>query len=445
VDDKIVLFINGMEIKMHNNIFRFLIFFFAMLFLLPSIPLAQVSNPKKTISGDEAVKLIKNGTSISNMIVNGDINLSGSDLIHPVIIINSTIGGCLIVNKDDKTRTIIRENFNIFHSTINECAQFNYVTFMGEVNFTKVIFQGGSSFSSSSFNKNTKFVISEFHGMAFFTPSVFNEIAYFLDCTFSKNVSFVGTIFNSNVFFIASNFEGNAIFQKTLFNKLLDLSGTTFNQRLVFWDSIFHKICFINIILNKELTSIEWKQVDNKVVSQYLNMNGNDYDSEKIIEKSYTSKSEDVKYEYLILYDIFKSTGKYDDADKAYYMSKIIERTLIKSRLERLKSWFLDVTYGYGTKPWNAIKVGIIIMLFFSFLYMFENAISSDHEKHKKRKTLFRRLSSSIYFSANTFTTIGTGDYYPNGIFRFISMVEGFLGYIVMALFLVTMANQLLR
>ena len=49
------------------------------------------------------------------------------------------------------------------------------------------------------------------------------------------------------------------------------------------------------------------------------------------------------------------------------------------------------------------------------------------------------------YFSVATFTTVGYGDLQPRGGFKVAAMVEGFLGWMTMALFLVTLGNVWLR
>jgi hypothetical protein len=44
-----------------------------------------------------------------------------------------------------------------------------------------------------------------------------------------------------------------------------------------------------------------------------------------------------------------------------------------------------------------------------------------------------------------TFTTVGFGDLHPKGGFKVAAMIEGFLGWMTMALFLVTLGNVWLR
>ncbi len=50
-----------------------------------------------------------------------------------------------------------------------------------------------------------------------------------------------------------------------------------------------------------------------------------------------------------------------------------------------------------------------------------------------------------FYHSAITFLTIGYGDYYPAGISRVISIVEGWSGLFLMSYFTVAFVRKILR
>ena len=48
----------------------------------------------------------------------------------------------------------------------------------------------------------------------------------------------------------------------------------------------------------------------------------------------------------------------------------------------------------------------------------------------------------SLYFSGITFTTIGYGDIAPIGVTRFIAVIEGFLGVLLISSFLVSLVRR---
>ena len=51
----------------------------------------------------------------------------------------------------------------------------------------------------------------------------------------------------------------------------------------------------------------------------------------------------------------------------------------------------------------------------------------------------------AFYFSVVTFTTVGYGDWYPKDRYRKFVMIEGLVGWLTLALFLVTLANVMIR
>ena len=54
-------------------------------------------------------------------------------------------------------------------------------------------------------------------------------------------------------------------------------------------------------------------------------------------------------------------------------------------------------------------------------------------------------FGDALYFSMVTFTTVGFGDWYPVGRCRVLVMIEGLVGWLTLALFLVTLANVMIR
>ena len=110
-------------------------------------------------------------------------------------------------------------------------------------------------------------------------------------------------------------------------------------------------------------------------------------------------------------------------------------------------------------------------MLLFSLLYTIKNAIELRVERqkcygvkennescesnrmhgtefcvqHQNQATWFRRFRNALYFSVGTFTTVGYGDWHPVKGYRYAAMVEGLIGWLIMALFLVTLGKVLIR
>ena len=104
----------------------------------------------------------------------------------------------------------------------------------------------------------------------------------------------------------------------------------------------------------------------------------------------------------------------------------------------------MEQTCGYGVKPFNAPFVGGSIILVFTCIYWFGKGISRLKENDGGGDQSVSFLDA-FYFSMFTFTTIGYGDWYPKDRFRKYVVIEGLLGWLILALFLVTLANVMIR
>jgi len=88
----------------------------------------------------------------------------------------------------------------------------------------------------------------------------------------------------------------------------------------------------------------------------------------------------------------------------------------------------------------------VVSYLFFSFIYvvlqLFSTAsiISSVGDPDN-----LSTVQRALYHSAITFLTIGYGDYYPSGVIRWVSGVEGFVGLFLMSYFTVAFVRKILR
>lgn len=68
------------------------------------------------------------------------------------------------------------------------------------------------------------------------------------------------------------------------------------------------------------------------------------------------------------------------------------------------------------------------------------------HRDETLRRQLLHKFAISVYFSLDTFVTLGHSDTYPKTTFtRMTAMLEGICGWLCLGLFITTYANQLLR
>ncbi|NOQ27217.1 MAG: hypothetical protein GQ564_17790 [Bacteroidales bacterium] len=188
-----------------------------------------------------------------------------------------------------------------------------------------------------------------------------------------------------------------------------------------------------------------------------------DWRINKVQELVYSQKDatkREFAEQFRILKENFSTTGQYADEDEAYVEFKrneldadlkdAIEKNPY-SRMWKLPSyafqWLVFDKVGlYATNPLRVITSMVFGYIFFSFLYVilpfFTDAkiVSSLGDPDK-----LGIFAVSFYHSAITFFTIGYGDYYPSGFFRWLSSFEGFVGLFLMSYFTVAFVRKILR
>lgn len=170
---------------------------------------------------------------------------------------------------------------------------------------------------------------------------------------------------------------------------------------------------------------------------------------------SYNQKSE----QFNILKENFHLSGQYEEEDKAYIQFKRYEQRYdVKTTLEKGGSSLIKIPYYifrwivfdkmglYATSPLRVLFSMIVIYVLFSLTYTLLPYFDLGSIVNSVGATDgLNFLQTSFYHSAITFLTIGYGDYYPTGITRGISIVEGWTGLFLMSYFTVAFVRKILR
>ena len=88
-----------------------------------------------------------------------------------------------------------------------------------------------------------------------------------------------------------------------------------------------------------------------------------------------------------------------------------------------LSSVLNNAYWGYGRKPFRIIFISFVVIILCAFLYQFNQELMNKpgHQAHMN-------FSDSFYFSSVTFTTLGYGDFTPNGFLRIVTAFEAIFG-----------------
>jgi len=347
---------------------------------------------------------------------------------------------------------------------------FEYLVIDGDFNFTdigidtvrcalsffKVKFQGDVDFSGAQFRRNVNFKEAQFQSNAMFSYAQFQGESDFRETVFHSFANFTVTKFQSGAFG-GAHFDSCAMFSYAQFQVSANFS------RAYFWNIHFDRAQFIGGAYFEE-TQFQGIVDFREVIYNFININWAQLDGHIFYDRTNYST-------FLGNFDRLNST---EDYDACYYDFRVQKR---KNELKwySLNRWweyiFLDLTCGYGVKPFKAIYWAVIFMFLYSFIYIGKSAIELRVEwqkcygvkengescnnnrvhgtefclQHQNKATWVRRFKNALIFSIGTFTTVGYGDWHPVGWRRYAAMIEGLVGWLIMALFLVTLGKVWIR
>jgi len=177
--------------------------------------------------------------------------------------------------------------------------------------------------------------------------------------------------------------------------------------------------------------------------------------------KNQTDSNNELKAEqFRTLKENFSVCGQYGDEDLSYLQFKRyearadLEETLGKSKWAFLwaypfhlaKHLILDKAGHYATNPARVVLTMLVTLSLFSLIYFILMVThTGDIIESAMHPHVLNALGRGFYHSTITFFTIGYGDYFPDGVLRWISGLEGFTGVFLMSYFTVAFVRKILR
>jgi hypothetical protein len=281
------------------------------------------------------------------------------------------------------------------NANFEKMASFTGVQFNGDSFFNNVQFIDMSYFKDASFSHNTQFDESKFYqyayfgntqfaANAYFERSIFEKQADFTRAQFDKNAFFEGTKFLGNTYFTFAKFGGDALFYDATINKNINLSKTKF-------DRIY----------------IDWNYIKNNL----------DYDGAA----------------YLALRKSYNDLDMFDSADQCYYEYREKSRILKPWGWSKLVDTVAWLSCGYGKKPGYTLAWFLIVIVGFGLIFWNRKGIAPES-----------RLKDAFYFSLMNFIGAST-DVKAIGSYKYLVSIERILGWLFLALFLVTLGAVMIR
>jgi len=297
------------------------------------------------------------------------------------------------------------------------CAFFGKDTFIGDAAFNAVIFKGPVSFKESQFKSDANFSSAHFCDESRFDECIFNKATKFMKVDFNRIAHFEDVQFCANkdcvTNFIEASFCGIAIFRNANFGSKADFRDARFIEGLDLTHSELERI------------QIDWKSINNLICDKSI---------------------------YTKLIKNFKDQARFEEADECYYQfrrrNQDAKRWYYKENALKIKfNWskLLDhiswITCGYGVRPLNTIILSIFIITFFSLIYCLGIGIKDLQFK----ENILQSWTYSLYVSIIIFLTNSKGINWISEPYSFVGIVEGVVGWLLMALFLVTFGRIMIR
>jgi len=308
-------------------------------------------------------------------------------------------------NSVDFSNTQFKKPVDFHGTSFLDISAFRGASFGGDADFGGVSFDGDAHFGDASFGGDADFWYASFDGYADFWYASFDGDAHFGDASFGGDAHFRDASFGGDAHFRDASFGGDAFFNSAEFNKVF-FSNTNFTK---------------------------------------VSLHGADFKSMKV---EWVSLKDALVFDgptYIKLIKNFREMEQFKDADDAYYQYRWLSQENKKWSLSKLGDICMWLSCGYGVKPWRTTAWAAVIILIFTPFYFWRGGIKRLKEENEDGKQDLS-LYDAFYFSMTTFTTIGYGDLYPADRYRMTAvMIEGLLGWLTLALFLVTLANVMIR
>ncbi|GEM_PF-3534877 len=134
--------------------------------------------------------------------------------------------------------------------------------------------------------------------------------------------------------------------------------------------------------------------------------------------------------------ELYTTNGQFDTAG-AFWVRECDLKRVTGSWVDRVWWWTLWATCGYGEEPKRTAGLFFIIIFGFALIYTMCTLNVPDGDTNN--------LSTCLYFSVVTFTSLGYGEITPVGIARFFAAAEALLGVFSISLFVFVFCRRMTR
>ena len=433
-----------------------------------------------TIAGQldlgQGVETVKQSIRITNSVFQGSVRIEAVTFAGVL-----DLRGCIFQDDVSFIKSRFLGDARFSGARFQKQADFAETYFQGPASFISTLFQNDSSFSNAQFNGDAVFLDSGFASDVDFNYARFLSSGSFLNANF-EDVSFFETQFAGQATFRVAKFRGNATFAATrfesdvLFRAARFWRGSTFGLSSFggladFGNVDFKKTAFFGGVKLADLAyfanagfdgdlilegaRLYSMQLDNVTFSKTSKINLNSTDFTKFVVHWSTIRDRMVYNgaAYLALVKNYKSLEWFDEADECYYQYRKIGQELAPWGWDKFSDIISWLSCGYGVRVSYTAFWCLFTILIFGVIYwagkgmdkfMIEGVELPGDARLRPNKRV--SLTDALYFSIAMFTTSQAPvNNYPVGVYRYLAMAEGILGWFFLGLFVVVLSAVLIR
>ncbi|MFZ3148957.1 MAG: pentapeptide repeat-containing protein [Methanothrix sp.] len=290
---------------------------------------------------------------------------------------------------------------------VKSIIKIEYSVIKGDVFFDHAAFSGLVDFDGTSFTE-----------AANFSGSHFQEDAGFSDAQFQREANFTRAHFAIDANFSRANFN-DADFGRARFEKYFHLANAKV-YTLNLSDAVFAEGSSIHLKdFNFNRIVVRWNSI-----KEHIPFNGS---------------------VYLTLTKNFRNLEQYEDQDDCYYQYRKQKQALSHKTIPKLFDRIAWLTCGYGVRPSHTILLSVAIIFLFTGIFWAGNALQADGADTHSQIKASVSTNDAFYFSSMEFLGKTPQNFSIIEGYEVLTVIETLLGWLLMALFLVTLSRVMLR
>jgi len=296
-----------------------------------------------------------------------------------------------------------KDKLKVIKSTI----KIEYSVIKGDVFFDHAAFSGLVDFDGTSFTKAANFAGSDFQGDAGFSDAEFQGVANFSRASFATEANFSRARF-SDADFGRARFERNFhLVNAKVYTLTLSDAAFTEGSSIHLKDFNFNRLV------------VRWNSI-----KEHVPFNGS---------------------VYLTLVKNFRNLEQFEDQDDCYYQYRKEKQARSLKVFPKIFDRMAWISCGYGVRPSHTILLSLAIILLFTAIFWAGHALQPDVADEHVQNLSKVSLNDAFYFSSMQFLGKTPQNFSVISGYEFLTVMETLLGWLLMALFLVTLSRVMLR